>query len=299
MEQVSDSAAHRCGYVAIIGRPNVGKSTLLNRLLGQKVAIVTPKPQTTRGRILGIKTTPHAQIIFMDTPGIHRPQNLINRRMVEVAERAAEEADVRCWVVDAVAGITKADREYAARLAAEARPLCVVLNKIDGRARAQLLALAAALDQLLPGRDVIPLSALEGTNCEELLQYIQRVLPEGPPLYDEETCTDQTERMLAQEIVREQILLQTRDEVPYAIAVMIDTFEDKRDLAVIRATIHVERPSQKGIIIGHGGARLKAIGQAARLELAELLGRRVYLELFVRVQEDWTKRAALLAEFGL
>jgi GTP-binding protein Era len=290
---------HRAGFVAIIGRPNVGKSTLLNQLLGQKVAIVTPKPQTTRGRILGIKTSAHAQMIFIDTPGMHRPRSLINRRMVEVAERAIHEADLVLWVVDAVAGVTSADRQIAERLRAEARPLCVVLNKIDQLGRADLLPLLATLDQLLPGRDVIPVSALKKTNFPELLSQIEAVLPEGPLLYEAETLTDQTERMLAQEVVREQVLLQTRQEVPYSIAVTVDKFEDKRDLAVISATIHVERASQKGIVIGQHGARIKEIGRAARLELQRLLDRRVYLELFVRVQEEWTKREALLKEFGV
>jgi GTP-binding protein Era len=218
---------HRSGFVAIVGRPNVGKSTLLNQLLGQKVAIVTPKPQTTRARILGIKTLPHAQIVFIDTPGLHPPRTLMNRRMVEVAERALAEADLLLWVVDASAGITAADHELAARLLATSRPMCVVLNKIDCLKRVQLLPLLAALDELAPGRDVIPVSALEKTNFEELLSHIERVLPKGPRYYEPDTWTDQSERMLAQEVVREKVLLQTRDEVPYAVAVTVDRFEDK------------------------------------------------------------------------
>jgi len=291
--------AHRSGFVALIGRPNVGKSTLLNRLLGQKVAIVTPKPQTTRGRLLGIKTLPHAQIIFIDTPGLHRPRTLINRRMVEVAERALQEADLIVWVVDAAAGLTASDRDIATRLRAEARPLCVVVNKIDCVGRNDLLPLLGMLDQLLPGCDVVPVSARKGTNCGELIEQIVRALPEGPAYYDADTVTDQSERMLAQEVVREQVLLQARAEVPYAVAVTVDSFEEKGRLAVIAATIHVERPSQKGILVGQRGARIKAVGQAARLELQRVLGRPVYLELFVRVQEEWTKREPLLKEFGL
>ncbi len=291
------ASPHHSGFVAIVGRPNVGKSSLLNQLLGQKIAIVTPKPQTTRGRILGIKTLPRAQIIFIDTPGLHRPRTLINRRMVEVAERAVAEADLLLWVVDAAAGITPVDRDLAAQLAS--RPLCVVLNKIDRLKRVQLLPLLATLDQLAPGRDVVPVSARDKTNLDELLAHIVRMLPEGPPYYEPDTCTDQTERMLAREVVREQVLLQTRDEVPYAVAVTVDQFEDKHALAVISATIHVERASQKGILIGQHGARIKEIGRAARLELEQLLGRRIYLELFVRVQEDWSQHEALLKEFGL
>ena len=294
-----NGATHRSGFVAIIGRPNVGKSTLLNQLLGQKVAIVTPKPQTTRGRILGIKTLENAQIIFIDTPGLHRPRNLITRRMVAVAERAAEEADLRLWVVDAEEGITAADRAIAERLQAEKAATSVVLNKIDKVSRNDLLPMLATLDQILPGRDVVPISALRQTNFKELLAQVVRLLPEGPRYYDREEFTDQTERMLAQEVVREKVLLQTRAEVPYAVAVTVDKFEDKENLAVITATVHVERESQKAIVIGAGGARIKEIGRAARLELEEMLGRRVYLELFVRVQQEWTKREALLKEFGL
>jgi GTP-binding protein Era len=292
-------AQHRSGFVAIIGRPNVGKSTLLNQLLGQKVAIVTPKPQTTRGRILGIKTLENAQIIFIDTPGLHRPRNLITRRMVQVAERAAEEADLRLWLVDAGDGITTADRAIAERLRAEKAPACAVLNKIDKVSRNDLLPMLAALDQILPGRDVVPISAVRRTNFRALLDQIVRLLPEGPRYYDAEEFTDQTERMLAQEVVREKVLLQTRAEIPYAVAVTVDAFEDKGSLAVITASIHVERQSQKAIVIGAGGARIKEIGRAARLELEQMLGRRVYLELFVRVQEEWTKHEARLKEFGL
>jgi GTP-binding protein Era len=289
---------HRSGFVAIIGRPNVGKSTLLNQLLGQKIAIVTPKPQTTRGRILGIKTLEQAQIIFIDTPGLHRPRTLINRRMVEVAERAVAEADLLLWVVDATEGITPGDRHIAESLRAGSRRVCVVLNKIDRLARPQLLPLLATIDELVPDRDVIPVSALKKTNFQELLDHIIQALPEGPRYYDAEAFTDQTERMLAQEVVREKVLLQTRQEIPYAVAVTVDKFEEKGNLAVISATIHVERDSQKGILIGERGARIKEIGQAARLELEEMLGRRIYLELFVRVQEQWTEREALLKEFG-
>lgn len=292
-------AGHRSGFVALIGRPNVGKSTLLNQLLGQKVAIVTPKPQTTRQRILGIKTLPHAQIVFIDTPGLHVPRNLINRRMMQVAERASEEADVLVWVVDAAAGITHADRKIAERLQPERRPLCVAVNKIDQCRSADLLPLLASIDQLLPGHDVVPVSAQVPTNLGELMNVIVHALPEGPRLYDADTLTDQTERMLAQEAVREQVLLQTRQEIPYAIAVTVDKFEEKKDLAVISATIHVEKDSQKGILIGQRGARIKEIGRAARLELEQLLDRRVFLELFVRVQEEWTTREAQLKEFGL
>ena len=304
METLKDTlngnkATHRSGFVALIGRPNVGKSTLLNQLLGQKVAIVTPKPQTTRQRIIGIKTLPDAQIIFIDTPGLHLPRSLINRRMVQVAERASDEADVLLWVVDATEGLTAGDRKIAERLHDERRPVCLVVNKIDQRSSADLLPILASIAELLPDRDVVPVSAQQATNCDKLLSVIVGLLPEGPCFYDADTVTDQTERMLAQEAVREQVLLQTRQEVPYGVAVTIDQFEEKNNLAVISATIHVEKASQKGILIGHRGSRIKEIGQAARVELERLLDRRVYLELFVRVQADWTTRESLLKEFGL
>jgi GTP-binding protein Era len=299
MAVAAPPTVHRSGFVAIIGRPNVGKSTLLNRILGQKVAIVTPKPQTTRGRILGIHTIPDAQIIFIDTPGMHTPRSLINRRMVEVAERAVGEADLILWVVDAPAGITAGDRAIGERLRGTGGPLCVALNKIDAVRATDLLPLLAKLAELLPDTDVVPVSAQTGANLPELMAQIVRRLPEGPRYYEADTVTDQTERMLAQEIVREQVLLQTRQEIPYAVAVTVDQFEEKGNLAVIHATIHVERASQKAIVVGQRGTRIKAIGQAARLELETILGRRVYLELFVRVQEDWTTSEARLREFGL
>ncbi|HUL98406.1 MAG TPA: GTPase Era, partial [Mycobacterium sp.] len=189
MDDRTIPAGHRSGFVALLGRPNVGKSTLLNCLLGQKVAIVTPKPQTTRQRILGIKTLPDAQIVFIDTPGLHAPRNLINRRMVQVAERASEEADLLLWVVDAADGIIGGDRKIAERLQTERRPLCVVLNKIDRRTTAELLPLLAGIDQLLPGRDVVPVSAEHGTNVDELLAVILRLLPAGPRFYDADAVT--------------------------------------------------------------------------------------------------------------
>lgn len=296
---VDTPAGHRSGFVAIIGRPNVGKSTLLNQILGQKVAIVTPKPQTTRSRILGIKTLPAAQLAFIDTPGMHRARNLINRRMVETAERAVAEADVVLWVVDAADGLTGADREIGDRLAAERRRVCVALNKIDRLARVALLPILTQLAEMLPDRDLVPVSAQTGDNIDTLLRQLVASLPEGPRYYDPETFTDQTERALVQEVVREQVLLQTRQEVPYAVAVTIDKFEEKGRLAVISATIHVERDSQKGIIIGSHAARIKAIGTAARQELERLLDRKIHLELFVRVQAEWTTRDAMLREFGI
>lgn len=293
------TAVHRSGFIAIVGRPNVGKSTLLNALLGHKVAIVTPKPQTTRGRILGVLTLPEAQVAFVDTPGLHEARSLLNQRMVRRAREAMQEADAVLWVLDASEGVTEEEEAMAGELSKLGERLCVAVNKIDKVRKDELLPILARLDQLLPGVDVIPVSATEGANFPELLRELVRRLPPGPRLFDPDQLTDQTERALAAEVIREKVMLQTHQEVPYAVAVTVDRFEEKENVTVIAATIHVERPSQKPIVIGHKGTRIKAIGQAARRELEELLGRRVYLELFVRVQEGWTKDERRLREFGL
>lgn len=292
-------AAHRAGFVALAGRPNVGKSTLLNRLLGQKLAAVTAKPQTTRGRILGILHRPEAQVAFIDTPGLHRARSLLNERMVRVAEEAISEADVTLWILDATQPVGRVEEEMAANLASKRGKLLVALNKIDRLARIQLLPLLSRLAELLPEVDVVPISARRGSNLDRLLELVVAALPEGPPLFDADTFTDQTERTLAQELIREKILLLTEQEVPYSVAVTVDQFEEKEGLAVIHATIHVERASQKGILIGAGGRTIREIGRAARTELEPLLERRVFLELFVRVQEEWTRQERHLRDFGL
>lgn len=291
--------SHRSGFVALVGRPNVGKSTLLNQVIGQKIAIVTAKPQTTRTRILGIKTSDDAQIVFVDTPGLHHARNLINRRMVEAAEAALADADVIVWVVDVLEPLTGEDRRIAERLAACRQPLCIAANKVDRKGPSRALPLLEELGRLVPRAEIVPISALKNMNVEELLSVVRGMLPEGPPLYDSETFTDQTERMLVAEAVREQVLLQTKQELPYAVAVTIDTFEEKGDLVVIEATIHVEREGQKRILIGTKASRIKEIGKAARIELERMLDRRVYLQLFVRVQEEWTSKAGFLRELGL
>ena len=290
---------HRSGFVAIVGRPNVGKSTLLNAILGRKIAAVTPKPQTTRRRLLGIKTLDAAQILFVDTPGIHKARDVMNARMVDHAMASLADPDVILFVVDAEAGLNTADREIAALL--PQRPIVVGLNKIDTRARAQLLPLLAEIAALLPDRAVVPCSARSGDNLDELLRTIVAALPEGPRYYPPDELTDEPERAIAAELVREKAMMETRDEIPYEVAVSVDKFEEKpeKNLVVITATIHVARDSQKPILIGHRGARIKAIGQAARLDLEVLLGTKVFLELFVRVQEDWNKHAARLREFGI
>ena len=293
---------YRCGFVALVGWPNVGKSTLLNTLVGVKVAIVTPKPQTTRNRIVGIKTLPQAQLIFVDTPGIHRhPGSLLNQRMVEAALYVLQETDVVLFLVDAQRGVIPADEEIAQRLSSARVPVVVVVNKIDLVSRTALLPLLERLATLLPERDIVPVSALTGENTAELLNTIIAALPVSPALYPSDELTDQSERVLAQEVVREQLFLHTQQEIPYATAVVVEEFNEKpeKQLLLIRAVIYVERSSQRAIIIGDRGSRLKQIGQAARLQLEAFFGCKVFLELFVKVAKGWTNNLAMLKELGL
>jgi GTP-binding protein Era len=301
----SDSTAclpegHRSGFVAIFGRPNAGKSTLLNRVLGQKIAIVTPKPQTTRRRLLGIRTTDDSQMMFIDTPGYHRASGLLNERMVSNALRALPEADVVLWMIDAERGPDTLETEIAERLP-PGRAVVIALNKVDAVRKDALLPMIAHMAEVAPGADVIPVSALSGDGLPQLLTAIRTKLPEGPRYYSGDTVTDESERALVAEFIREKVMLQTGQEVPYAVAVTVDSFEEKpeRNLSVIQATIHVERDSQKGILIGRGGQKLKSIGASARRDIETLLGTRVFLELFVRVQSQWTKRHRTLSEFGV
>jgi GTP-binding protein Era len=287
--------------VAIVGRPNVGKSTLLNHIVGRKIAIVTPKPQTTRRRLLGIKTLSDAQVLFVDTPGLHSARGTMNERMVEAAQRAITDADVALWMVDVTSTSTAQDQKTSERLRASGKPVVVAANKIDAIDKLRLLPFLDSLSRQLPGADVVPISAVTGENVPLLMERLCAVLPVGPALYPAEDITDENERTIVAEIVREKVMLETRDEIPYAVAVTIESFEEKTDraLVVIKATVHVDRESQRPIVIGNQGQRIKAIGQAARVEIEELIGSRVFLELFVKVQAGWTKRAARLKEFGL
>ena len=292
---------HRAGFAAIVGRPNVGKSTLLNALVGTKVAIVTPKPQTTRNRIVGIRTLPEVQIAFLDTPGLHEARSLLNRRMVDVAQQTLGEADVVLFVVDAIAGVSPADRELATRLARLRATTIAVLNKRDRVRPPALLPAMAALGECLPGRDVFPASARTGEQVDAILAAVVAALPVGPRLYPEDEYTTETERFLVQETIREQLFLQTEEEVPYGTAVEVEEFaaQPERNLLVLRATIVVDRPTHKGIVIGAEGRRLREIGRRARLELERLFGVRVFLELFVRVEEGWARNPRRLRELGL
>ena len=293
--------AHHSGFAAIVGRPNVGKSTLLNQLLGEKVAIVSPKPQTTRNRITGIKTTATSQIIFLDTPGIHRAHSLINRRMVDVALRTLQEVDGLLWLVDAREGLRTEDEDIAGALGDSRAATLILLNKMDLISKGKLLPLMQRCSTLLPEREIIPVSALKGENIALVLERVERLLPEGPRYYSEGEVTDQTERFVAAEIIREKIFLLTREEIPYGTAVTVEEFVEKEEkqLIVISATIRVERESHRPILIGKKGAMLKEIGRQAREELESLLGCKIFLELFIKVHRGWTQDPHALTELGL
>jgi GTP-binding protein Era len=286
----------KAGFAAILGRPNAGKSTLVNRLVGQKVAIVSPKPQTTRNRIQGIVNREGAQIVLIDTPGIHKPENELGRQMMEEVRQALQALDVLLLIVDAKADFGGGDR-FALEMVKNARaPAILLLNKVDAVAKERLLPLIEHYSKEHEFVEIIPISALTGDGLEIVLNEIIKRLPENPPYFPPEQYTDQPERFLAAEIVREKAILASRQEVPYAIAVLIDSFEEGAKLIRIRATIYVERDGQKGILIGKGGAMLKKIGTEARLELEELLGTKIFLGLYVKVLEDWRDRPALVRQ---
>ncbi len=277
----------RSGFVAIVGRPNVGKSTLVNRLVGRKVAIVTSRPQTTRNRILGIVNRPHAQVVLIDTPGVHRAETALARHMMDEVTQALESVDVLAVMIDAAAGLTEPDRLALERARRHEGPLFLLLNKIDRMPKPALLPLLDACARQGQFTEVIPISALTGDGVETVLQRFIALLPEGEPYFPQDQSTDQPERFLAGEIVREKAMTFTREEIPHAIAVLVESFEETERLIRIRVTLHVEREGQKGILIGHAGQTLKRIGTAARKELEEILGVKIFLELHVKVVPGW------------
>ena len=291
----------RSGYIAIIGRPNVGKSTLLNQILGEKVAIVSPKPQTTRNRVSGIRTTAASQIIFIDTPGIHQGHSLMNRRLMDTALHTLDDVDGVLWLFDAHDKIKQEEERIAETLRGVETPVLILLNKMDLVSKGKLLPLMERCAQLLPDKEIVPVSALKGEGLDIVLNIVEGWLPVGPQYFTEGEHTDQSERFLASEIVREKVFLLTREEIPYGVAVTIDEFTEKeeKNLIVIAATIHTERDSHKGILIGKRGSMLKEIGKQAREELESLLGCRIFLELFVRVDPGWTQNPQALSEMGL
>ncbi len=295
------AAPFRSGYIAIVGRPNVGKSTLLNKILGEKVAIVSPRPQTTRNRITGIRTTETSQIVFLDTPGIHQGHSMINRRLVDTALQTLDEVDGVLWLLDAHDKIKQEEERIAETLRAVETPVLILINKMDLVSKGKLLPLMDRCSQLLPGKEIVPISALKGDGVPLVLEIVEKWLAEGEKFFTQGEYTDQTERFLASEIVREKVFNLTRQEIPYGVAVTIDEFTEKEEkgLIVIGATIHTERDSHKGILIGKRGAMLKQIGQQAREELEKIFGCRIFLELFIRVDPDWTHNPNLLAEMGI
>ncbi len=297
----SVSKGFRSGYVSIIGRPNVGKSTLLNSILGDKIAIVTKRPQTTRNRIIGVKTTEEAQIVFIDTPGIHRPRERLGEYMVKEAKAAIKEVDIVLFMVEPHppgTGEKKVIELLRELLPKEDTKVFLLINKIDLIKKAELLLIIDEYKDLYEFQEIIPISALKGDGIDIVLRKIIEYLPEGPKYYPDDIITDQLERFMVSEMIREKIMALTEDEIPYSVAVEIINWEEKSDIIVIGANIYVEKESQKGIIIGKKGSRLKKIGILAREDIERLLNTKVYLELWVKVKEDWRDRPGILRELG-
>jgi GTP-binding protein Era len=290
----------RSGFVSIIGRPNVGKSTLLNRILGEKIVITSDKPQTTRNRIKGILNIAGAQIIFIDTPGIHRAKSLLNRYMVNEALASIREVDVILFLVESDTTVASQEAQILEILSEVGVPVILVLNKIDLVVKEALLERIAGYARLFPFKEIVPVSALNGDGIGRLVECVSASLPRGPLYFPDDILSDVPERFLVAEIIREKIFRKTSDEVPYSVAVEVESFKERPDgtLIAISATINVERDSQKGIIIGKRGAMLKKIGIEARLEIEKLLDARVFLELFVKVRRDWSEDPRMLKEMG-
>ncbi len=301
----STAPGHRSGFVAIVGSPNVGKSTILNYYVGQKVAIVSPHPQTTRSRILGVVTRDDAQVMFLDTPGVHQPEHTLGRHMLQAAAAAFDEADVLLTVIDARLGIRERDqrvfdrvKQVSRQVGERRRPVLLAINKVDAVKKPRLLPLLEVCAATGLFAECVPVSAATGEQMDRLLDQVIARLPEGPPWYDAQQITDQTTTQRISEFIREQVLLATRQEVPHAAAVLVDQVTEQPRLISIQATILVERPGQKAILIGRQGMRLKRIGQAARSQIERLVGRKVYLGLWVKVAEDWRRDQRILRQLG-
>lgn len=289
----------KSGFVAVIGRPNVGKSTLINSLIGQKIAIMSDKPQTTRNRIMCVLTTDSEQVIFLDTPGIHKPLHKLGEYMVKAAEDTLKEVDAILFVVDATEDLGSGERYIMERLQATRKPVILIVNKLDLIDKREVLPIIKKYTKEYKFAGVVPISAKEKLNLDSLLGELNQYLPKGPQYYPSDTVTDQPERLIAAEMIREKVLHLTRDEIPHAIAVDIEEMKTRSDEKVyIRATIYVERDSQKGIVIGKRGSLLKEIGALARKDIEIMLGSRVYLDLWVKVKKDWRDRSNILRELG-
>ena len=301
MIEENDPNSFKSGFIAIAGAPNAGKSTLLNRLLGEKISITSKKPQTTRNRILGVLHRQNAQLIFYDTPGVFKAEDKMNARIVDAALSAVGDADLILLVVDAARPEPNAERYLVKRLQSQNLPVILALNKIDLIEKHRLLPLIEQWQKHFRFKNVVPISAAEGTQIEELVQAMEDALPQGPPYYPEDTLTDLSVRFIAAELIREKVFRFTGEEIPYATAVTIETFKknEKSRLLTIEATIHLERASQKGIVIGKNGRMLKRIGTEARKAIESMLETKVYLKLFVSIQKNWRKDTRALRRFGL
>jgi GTP-binding protein Era len=290
----------RSGFVSIVGRPNVGKSTLLNSILGQKVAIASPKPQTTRNKILGIYNHAQGQVLYLDTPGLHRAKGLLNKYMVDQALAACNDVDAILFLVEATDSLGGGDDFILELLAKGKAPVILVINKIDLIQRPKLLPLIEGYAGRFPFEAIIPVSALTGEGVEDLNRTVMALLPQGPRYYPEDMVTDLPERFIVAEMVREQVLKQVHEEIPYGVAVVVECFEEKpeKNLVVIQAVVNLERESHKKIVLGKGGTKIRSIGKAARFDIERMLGTRVFLELFVRVEKNWTQSKRMLKDFG-
>lgn len=288
----------KSGFVTLIGRPNVGKSTLMNYLIGQKIAITSNKPQTTRNRIQTVLTTDEGQIVFVDTPGIHKAKNKLGEYMVNVAEKTLNEVDVVLWLVEPTTFIGAGEQHIAKQLQRVKTPVILVINKVDSVKREEILPAIAAYKDIYDFADIVPVSARSGDNTDELLRVIMKYLPYGPQFYDEDTVTDQPERQIVAELIREKALHRLQDEIPHGIAVAIDRMKMQNKVMHIDATIICERDSHKGIIIGKQGSMLKKIGSTARYEIERMLDCKVNLKLWVKVKKDWRDSEFLMKNFG-
>jgi len=290
------------GFGAIIGAPNAGKSTLLNRFLGEKISITSKKPQTTRNRILGVVHRPNAQIVFLDTPGIHKTNQVLNERIVDVALSTLGDVDLILMISDVSNPDQTSEQYLLETLRQQKKPVVLALNKIDilKAQESKIERIKSFWKNAFPFCSIIPISARHGFGIETLLNEMEKILPEGPPFFPEDTLTDLPERFIAAEIIREKIFRLTGQEIPYSAAVVVDSFKEKKNgrLVHIHATIHLERDSQKGIIIGKGGSRLKKIGEDARKDIERMLSTKVFLKLFVRVQKNWSKDTRAIRKFG-
>ena len=293
-----NDSEYRSGFIALVGRPNVGKSTLLNQILGEKIAIVSDKPQTTRTRILGVKHLPDAQLIFLDTPGIHKPQGRLNQRMVRVALEVLDEVDLAFFMVQGTEGVGAGDRYVLEHLKKRASPVVLVINKVDLVQKRRILPLIDAYRQMHEFEEIVPISALTGDGVERLLELALRFMPQGPVYFKDDMVTDQPMQVLAAELIREKILHKTRDELPFSVAVQIESFKEEGRLARIAAIIYVEKESQKPIVIGKRGELLKAVGTEARIDMEHLFGMKVFLQLWVKVKEGWRQDDQMLTALG-